>query len=43
MRLGGGVTARFLKESLPWTEEQPYKDEMERCERLKIEYGLTEI
>ena len=36
----GGVPARFLKTARPWTEEQPYKDEVERCERLKKEMKL---
>lgn len=31
----GGVPARSLKTSQPWTEEQPYKDCVERCEKLK--------
>lgn len=27
------VPVRFLKTARPWTEEQPYKDEVERCEK----------
>lgn len=36
----GGVPAKVIKQTLPWTEEQPYKDERERCEKLKKEMGL---
>ena len=41
--LMGGVPARFLKTARPWTEEQPYKDEVERCERLKRKMGLENL
>lgn len=37
----GGVPARFLKTARPWTEEQPYKDEVERCEKLKRKMNLN--
>lgn len=37
---GGGVPAKFLKDSLPWTEGQPYKDEYERCEALRLKMNL---
>ena len=37
----GGVPARFLKTARPWTEEQPYKDEFERCESLKVKMELN--
>lgn len=39
----GGVPARSLRPSRPWTEEQPYKEEYERCERLREELGLLNI
>lgn len=38
--LVGGIPARSLKPSRPWTEEQPYKSEFERCEALKKEMSL---
>lgn len=38
-----GGPAHNLKLSRPWTEEQPYKDEYERCERLRKELGLLNI
>lgn len=31
----GGVVAKPIKECLPWTEDEPYKDEYERCEKLR--------
>ena len=37
----GGVPAHSLKTYRPWTEEQPYKDCMERCESLKVKMGLN--
>lgn len=37
----GGVTAKYLKKSNPWTYYQPYKDGFERCESLKKEMGLS--
>lgn len=42
-QLWGGVIAKYIKECRPWTEEQPYRDEYERCEMLKKELGLTDI
>lgn len=39
----GGVPARCLKFSRPWTEEQPYKDCVERCELLKKKMGLENV
>lgn len=36
-----GVPARFLKTARPWAEEQPYKDEVERCEKLKRKMNLN--
>lgn len=41
--LWGGIPAKFLKKSQPWTEEQPYKNEYERCEELKQKLGLLNI
>lgn len=38
--LVGGIPARSLKPSRPWTDEQPYKSEFERCEALKKEMSL---
>lgn len=35
------VPARFLKIACPWTEEQPYKDEVERCEKFKRKMNLN--
>lgn len=35
------VPARFLKTACPWTEEQPYKDEIERCEKFKRKMNLN--
>ena len=37
----GGVPAHCLKSHEPWTEEQPYKDEMERCEALRKQMNLN--
>ena len=39
--LWGGVPAKLLKSSIkPWTEEQPYKDEYERCEQLRKKLNI---
>ena len=39
----GGVPALFLKTARHWTEELPYNDEVERCERLKRKIGLANL
>lgn len=37
----GGVPGKLLKDGIdPWTEEQPYKDEYERCEELKANLNI---
>ena len=37
----GGTCFALLKTTRPWTEEQPYKDEFERCEKLKRKMNLN--
>lgn len=40
-QLWGGVPGKLLKDGIaPWTEEQPYKDEYERCEELKANLNI---
>ena len=39
--LWGGTPASRLKASRPWTEESLYKEEVERCERLKNKMCLN--
>lgn len=42
-QLWGGVPAKFLKDSHPWTDEQPYKDEFEKCEALRLKMNLLDL
>lgn len=40
-QLWGGVPGKLLKVGIaPWTEEQPYKDEYERCEKLRKKLNI---
>lgn len=42
-QLWGGVPAKSLRDGVkPWTEEQPYKEEYERCEKLRKELNIKQ-
>ena len=41
--LWGGIVAKKIKDSKPWTEEYPYCENINRCELLKKSMGLTNI
>ena len=36
-----GGTPKVIKKARPWTDEYPYCDENERCEKLKIKMELN--
>ena len=38
--LWGGLPANTIKETEPWTAEEPYREEKSRCENLRIKMGL---
>jgi len=38
----GGVVSVPLKKCEPWTEEEPYHTEMEKCEALKQKMGIAD-
>lgn len=42
-QLWGGVPARFLKKSEPWTNHPLYLDEVNRCETIKKRLGLYSL